>query len=404
LSWKRRANNMALATIKTVAVTGNQAVAEAFRQLNPDVMPAYPITPSTGIMESFTTFVSNGKVDTETILVESEHSAMSACIGAAAAGGRVATATSAQGLALMWEMLHIASGYRLPILMALVNRALSAPLNIHGDHSDGMGMRDCGWIQLFSENGQEAYDNTIMAYRIAEHKDVRLPIAVNMDGFIISHSIESMQYMTDEEVKKFVGDYIAVDPLLDIDNPKSIGALVLPDYYMEHKRAQHEAMSNVKRVVKDVSEEFAKVTGRKYDLFESYRLEDAEVVLVALNSAAGTIKDEVDRYRENGVKVGLLKPRLFRPFPYDEVGTALKNAKAICVMDRADSYGGYGPLFMEIASAMATQRGPVLFNKIYGLGGRDLMPLDVDKVIEETVEASKTGKARMMKEYITVRN
>jgi len=243
----------------------------------------------------------------------------------------------------MWEMLHIASGYRLPILMALVNRALSAPLNIHGDHSDGMGMRDCGWIQLFSENAQEAYDNTIMAYRIAEHKDVRLPIAVNMDGFIISHSIESMQFIPDADVKKFVGDYIAINSLLDLDNPKSIGALVLPDYYMEHKRAQHEAMVNAKKVIQDVSAEFAKLFGRKYDLFETYRLEDAEVVLVALNSAAGTIKDEVDRYREKGVKVGLLKPRVFRPFPYAEVGEALKNAKAVCVMDRADSYGGFGP-------------------------------------------------------------
>jgi pyruvate ferredoxin oxidoreductase alpha subunit len=305
----------------------------------------------------------------------------------------------------MWEMLHIASGYRLPILMALVNRALSAPLNIHGDHSDGMGMRDCSWIQLFSENAQEAYDNTIMAYRIAEHKDVRLPIAVNMDGFIISHSIESMRFMTDEDVKGFVGEYLAIDPLLDMDNPKSIGALVLPDYYMEHKRAQHEAMQNVKKVVADVSAEFAKLTGRKYELFETYRLEDADVVLVALNSAAGTIKDEVDRYRDKGVKAGLLKPRLFRPFPYEEVGAALKNAKAVCVMDRADSYGGFGPLHMEIASAVQPLRqGPVLFNKIYGLGGRDLMPADVDQVIDETVLVAKTGTVKTAKEYITVRN
>jgi pyruvate ferredoxin oxidoreductase alpha subunit len=392
-------------TTKTVAVTGNQAVAEALRQLNPDVMPGYPITPSTEIMQRFTEFVANGKVDTETILVESEHSAMSACIGASAAGGRVATATSSQGMALMWEMLHIASGYRLPILLELVNRALSAPLNIHGDHSDGMGARDCGWIQLFSENAQEAYDNTVMAYRIAEHVDVRLPIMVCMDGFIISHSIESMQYLPDDVVKKFVGEYKSIDPLLDIDHPKSIGALVLPDYYMEHKRAQHEAMLHVKKVVQDVSAEFAKISGRKYDLFETYRLEDAEVVIVALNSAAGTVKDEVDRYRDKGVKAGLLKPRVFRPFPYEEVGAALKNAKAVCVMDRADSYGGFGPMFMEIASAVYPYRqGPVLFNKIYGLGGRDLMPLDVDQVIDETIEVAKTGKVKLVKEYITVRN
>jgi len=396
---------MAVTTTKTVAVTGNQAVAEALRQLSPDVMPAYPITPSTEIMQRYSEFVSNGKVDTEMILVESEHSAMSAAIGASAAGGRVATATSSQGMALMWEMLNIASGYRLPILLSLVNRALSGPLNIHGDHSDGMGSRDTGWIQLYSENAQEAYDNTIMAYRIAEHVDVRLPIMVCMDGFIISHSIESMQFLPDDAVKKFIGEYKAIDPLLDMDNPKSIGALVLPDYYMEHKRAQHEAMIKAKQVVQDVSAEFAKLFGRKYELFETYRLEDAEVVLVALNSAAGTIKDEVDRYRDKGIKAGLLKPRMFRPFPYEEVGAALKNAKAVCVMDRADSYGGNGPLFMEIASAVYPHRqGPVLFNKIYGLGGRDLMPLDIDQVIDEAVEVAKTGTVKLVKEYITVRN
>jgi pyruvate ferredoxin oxidoreductase alpha subunit len=213
-----------------------------------------------------------------------------------------------------------------------------------------------------------------------------------------------MQFIADEDVKKFVGDYIAIDPLLDIDNPKSIGALVLTDYYMEHKRAQHEAMINAKKVIQDVSNEFAKLFGRKYELFETYRLADAEVVLVALNSAAGTIKDEVDRYREKGVKAGLLKPRVFRPFPYEEVGAALKNAKAICVMDRADSYGGYGPLFMEIASAVYPHRGPLMFDKIYGLGGRDLMPHDVDQVIDETIEVAKTGKVKMLKDYMTVRS
>jgi pyruvate ferredoxin oxidoreductase alpha subunit len=268
-----------------------------------------------------------------------------------------------------------------------------------------MGARDTGWIQLYSENAQEAYDNTIMAYRIAEHKDVRLPIMVCMDGFITSHSIESMQFIPDVEVKNFAGDYIAINPLLDIDNPKSIGALVLTDYFMEHKRAQHEAMVNAKKIIQSVSQEFAKLFGRTYELFESYRLEDAEVVLVALNSAAGTIKDEVDRYREKGVKVGLLKPRVFRPFPYEEVGAALKNAKAVCVMDRADSYGGHGPLFMEIASAVyPVRQGPLMFSKIYGLGGRDLMPLDVDQVIDETIEVARTGKVKMIKEYITVRN
>lgn len=391
---------------KTVAVTGNTAVAEAFRQINPDVMGAYPITPSTEIMQQYTSFVSNGKVDTEIVLVESEHSAMSACIGASAAGGRVATATSAQGLALMWEMLHIASGYRLPIVLACANRALSAPLNIHGDHSDGMGARDCGWIQLYSENAQEAYDQTIMAFKIAEHLDVRLPLMVGLDGFITSHSIMTMQYLPDDVVKKFVGPYKAVEPLLDIDHPKSLGALVLTDFYIEFKRAEHEAMIQAKRVVQDVYAEFTKLTGRKYEMFESYRLEDAEVVLVAMSSAAGTAKDQVDVYREKGVKAGLLKLRVFRPFPYEEVGAALKNAKAVCVMDRADSYGGYGPTFMEIASALSPYRqgGPVLFNKIYGLGGRDLMPKDVDQVLDEAIEVAKTGKVKLIKDYMTVRN
>jgi pyruvate ferredoxin oxidoreductase alpha subunit len=396
---------MGVTTTKTVAVTGNTAVAEALRQLNPDVMAAYPITPSTELMMQYTTFVSNGLVNTEVVLVESEHSAMSACIGAAAAGGRVATATSSQGLALMWEMLHIASGFRFPILLAVVNRALSGPINIHGDHSDGMGSRDCGWIQLYSENAQEAYDNTVMAFRIGEHTDVRLPIMVGMDGFITSHSIMTMKYLPDDVVKKFVGEYKAMEPLLDIDHPRSYGALALTDYYIEHKRAEHEAMLKAKKVVQDVFAEFSQISGRKYDMFESYRLEDAEVVVIAVSSAAGTAKDEIDKYREKGVKAGLLKIRVFRPFPYEEVGAALKNAKAVCVMDRADSYGGYGPLYLEIAAAVQPYRqGPVLFNKVYGLGGRDLMPHDVDQVIDEGIEVAKTGKVTLVKDYITVRN
>jgi pyruvate ferredoxin oxidoreductase alpha subunit len=268
-----------------------------------------------------------------------------------------------------------------------------------------MGARDCGWIQLYSENAQEAYDNTVMAFRIAEHTDVRLPIMVGLDGFITSHSIMTMQYLPDDVVKNFVGPYKAMEPLLDLDHPRSYGALVLTDYYIEHKRAEHEAMLKAKKVVLDVFAEFGKISGRKYDMFESYRLEDADVVVIAISSAAGTIKDEIDRYREKGVKAGLLKPRVFRPFPYEEVGAALKNAKAVCVMDRADSYGGYGPLFMEIASAVQPYRqGPVLFNKIYGLGGRDLMPNDVKQVIDETIEVAKTGKVTLVKDYMTVRN
>ncbi|MBI5640347.1 MAG: pyruvate ferredoxin oxidoreductase [Nitrospirae bacterium] len=389
---------------KVVAVTGNEAVANALRQVNPDVCGIYPITPQTDMMQRYASFISNGKVDTEAILVESEHSSMSACIGASAAGGRVVTATSSQGLALMWEMLHIASGDRLPIIMPVVNRALSAPLNIHGDHSDAMGARDTGWIQIWSENAQEAYDNTVQSFRVGEHMDIRLPVMVCLDGFIISHSIERMEYLEDAEVKKFVGEFKNLFPLLDLDKPKSYGPLILTDLYHEYKRAQHEVMTKVKDVVLDVAKDFEKLSGRKYGLFETYRLEDAEIALVILNSAAGTSKDVVDEFRNKGIKAGLLKPRLFRPFPYEEVAEALGNTKAVCVMDRADSFGGYGPLFMEVSSALYhLKERPLLINKIYGLGGRDYMPSHAELVLNELAEIAKSGKIRTYKEYIGVR-
>ena len=389
---------------RIVAVTGNEAVAEALRQTNPDVCAAYPITPATDLMQRFASFVANGQVDTELILVESEHSAMSACIGAAAGGGRVATATSSQGLALMWEMLYIAAGTRLPIIMPVVNRSLSAPLNIHGDHSDAMGARDSGWIQLWSENVQEAYDNTIQAFKIGEHMDIRLPVMVCLDGFIISHSIERAEYLEDSEVKNFVGEYKTLNPLLDIDNPKSYGPLILPDLFHEYNRAQHEVTTKVKDVVLDIAKEFEKISGRKYGLFETYRLEDAEIALVILNSAAGTSKDVVDEFRDRGIKAGLLKPRLFRPFPYEEVADALKHLKAICVMDRADSSGGYGPVFLEVSSALYhVKKRPRMINKIYGLGGRDYLPQHAEQVLEELVEITKTDNVRTIKEYIGVR-
>lgn len=390
---------------KIVAVTGNEAVAYAFRQVNPDVCAAYPITPSTDIMQRFTSYVANGQVKTEMVLVESEHSAMSACVGAAAAGARIINATSSQGLALMWEILFIASGTRLPIVLALVNRALSAPLNIHGDHSDGMGARDTGWIQLWSENAQEAYDNTIQAFRIAEHMDIRLPIMVNLDGFIISHSIERMEYLGDDEVKDFVGEYKAVNPLLDIKNPMSYGPLILTDYYMEFRRAHYEVMTKVPQVVLDVGKDFEKMSGRKYGLFETYRLDDAEIALVILSSAAGTSKDVIDEFRDRGIKAGLLKPRLYRPFPYEQIGEALKHLKAVCIMDRADAFGGsYGPLFMDIASSVYHYKErPVLINKIYGLGGRDYLPEHAETVLNELVDIANTGTVRTPREYIAVR-
>ncbi len=387
-----------------VAVTGNEAVANALRQADPDVCAAYPITPATDMMQRFAGFVSNGQVDTEFIPVESEHSAMSAAIGAAAGGGRVITATSSQGLALMWEMLFIASGTNLPIIMPVVNRALSAPLNIHGDHSDAMGARDSGWIQLWSENAQEAYDNTIQAFRIGEHPELRLPVMVNLDGFIISHSIERMEYLEDKDVKTFIGEYKPLYPLLDLDHPKSFGPLILPDLYMEYKRLQHEIMSKAKNIVLSVGRDFEKLSGRSYGLFESYRLDDAEVALVIMGSAAGTSKDVVDGMREKGVKAGLLKPRLFRPFPYEEVADALKGLKAVAVMDRADSFGGYGPLFMEICSALyPLKTRPVAINKIYGLGGRDYLPLHGEETFMELAGIAKGEGVKTIKEYIGVR-
>ncbi len=390
---------------KVVAVTGNEAVANAFRQIEPDVCAAYPITPQTELMQRFASFVSDGKVKTELILVESEHSALSACVGAAAAGGRVATATSSQGLALMWEILFITSGMRLPVVMAVVNRALSAPINIHCDHSDAMGARDSGWIQLWSENAQEAYDNAIQAFRIAEHMDIRLPVMVCYDGFIISHSIERIEYLDDDIVKNFVGEYKPLYPLLDIENPKSYGPLILTDLYMEVRRAHAEVYKKVPQVVLKVAEEFEKISGRKYGLFETYRLEDAEIGLVVLNSAAGTAKDVVDEYRDKGIKVGLIKPRLFRPFPYGEIGDALKHLKAVCVLDRADAFGGsFGPLYLDIATSLYPYSiKPALINRIYGLGGRDFMPEHVAYVIEELKKIVETGKVESFKEYIGVR-
>lgn len=391
--------------VKVAAVTGNEAVANAFRQIDPDVCAAYPITPQTDMMQRFSSFVSDGEVGTEMILVESEHSALSACIGASAAGGRVVTATCGPGLALMWEMLFIASGMRLPIVMPVVNRSLSAPLNIHCDHSDAMGARDSGWIQLWSENAQEAYDNTIQAFRIAEHLDIRLPVMVCLDGFIISHSIGRIEYLEDDEVKQFVGEYKPLNPLLDIEHPTSYGPLILPDFYMEYRRAHAEVMSKVPEVVLNVTKEFEKLSGRKYGFFENYRLNDAEIGLVILNSAAGTSKDVIDEFRERGIKAGLLKPRLYRPFPYKEIGNALKHLKAVCVLDRADAFGGsYGPLFIDILSSLYFHtKKPILINKIYGLGGRDYLPEHAELVMNELVEIAKSGKVKSVIEYIGVR-
>ena len=366
-------------------LSGNEAVAEALRQINPDVFPAFPITPSTEIPQYFASFVANGKVDTEFIPVESEHSSMSAAIGASAAGARALTATSSCGLAFMWEELYIATSNRLPLALALVNRALSGPININCDHSDSMGARDSGWIQIYAENNQEAYDNMVQAFRISEHKDVKLPIMICQDGFITSHAVENIELLEDEEVRSFVGEYEPENYLLNPDCPMAVGPYSVTDYYMEAKRNQAEGMRHVEQVVLDTAKEFAELSGREYGLFEAYRLEDAERAVVMIGSAAGTTKDAIDRLREKGEKVGLLKIRLYRPFPADAIAEALKNVKAVAVMDRAEGYSNHGgPLGADVMAALFRARSTALAtNIIYGLGGRDVRVEDMEQVFED---------------------
>ena len=386
-------------------LSGNEATAIAMKQINPDVVAAFPITPSTEIPQYFSTFVSNGEVDTEFVAVESEHSAMSATIGAEAAGARAMTATSANGLSLMWEMIYIASSLRLPIVMALVNRAVSGPLNIHNDHSDAMGVRDSGWIMLFSENNQEAYDNMLMAHRIAEHKDVQLPVMVCQDGFITSHSIENIELENDEEVKKFVGQYKPEHYLLNDKEPIAIGPLDLQAYLFEHKAQQAEAMKNAKKVIKEVAKEFEKWTGRKYEFFEKYKLDDAEIAIVCMNSTAGTTKAVVDELREKGVKAGLLKLRMFRPFPAEEIAEALQGLKAVAILDKADSLNSAGgALFEDVTSAMYVNKKQVpMVNYIYGIGGRDTTTMQIESVYNDLQEIVKTGETGNPYRYLGLR-
>ena len=386
-------------------LSGNEAAAIAMKQINPDVVAAFPITPSTEIPQYFSTFVSNGQVDTEFVAVESEHSAMSACIGAESAGARAMTATSANGLSLMWEMVYIASSLRLPIVMSLVNRAVSGPLNIHNDHSDAMGVRDAGWIMLFSENNQEAYDNLLMAHRIAEHKDVLLPLMVCQDGFITSHSIENIELLEDDKAKKFVGKYNPEHYLLNNKAPIAVGPLDLQAYLFEHKYQQAEAMRNAKKVILEVSEEFEKLTGRKYSFFEEYKMEDAELVVVCMNSTAGTTKAVVDDLRNKGVKAGLLKIRVFRPFPASEIANALSKAKAVAVLDKADSLNGAGgALFEDVVSGMYVNNKNVpVVNYVYGIGGRDTTTKDIEGVYNDLQKIAYTGNIDNPYKYLGLR-
>ena len=377
-----------------IALTGGAATAEALRQINPDVMPVYPITPQTPIVEAFAKFQANKKVSTEIITVESEHSAISACVGSSAAGARTVTATSSQGLALMNEILYIASGLRLPILMIISSRALSAPINIHGDHSDVMGARDTGWIQIFSENVQEIYDNTIIGMKLAEKAE--LPAMAIMDGFITSHCVEDLKILPDEKVKKFTGTYKPEKYLLDIKNPVTFGPVGLPNSYFEFKIDQEKAMQKAKGHYKKIAADFKKISERSYKLFEEYKTKDAEHIIVVAGSTAGTAKEAVDKLRDQGKKVGILKIKLFRPFPYKEIAQALSNTENVAVLDRAMSFGSVAPLYSEIISSLFSNKLQVA-SYVYGLGGRDIFVKDIEKVFEDLMEGDISGEVKYLR-------
>ena len=387
-------------------MSGNEAVAHAIKQVEPDVMPAFPITPSTELPQFVSNFIANGEINTEFIPVESEHSSMSAAIGASAAGARALTATSSCGLALMWEVLYVAASNRLPICMAVVNRALSGPLNINSEHSDSMGARDSGWLQIYAENNQEAYDNFIQAYRISEHKDVLLPIMICQDGFITSHAVENITLEDTELVKKFVGEYDPEHYLLNPEEVMAVGPYAVSNYCMEAKKAQAEAMIRAKQVILDVAKEFGELTGRKYGLFEEYKLRDAEYAIVAIGSACGTIIDAVDKLRKKGIKVGLLKVRVFRPFPGKEMAKALKKCKAVAILDRCESYSANGgPLGSELEAAFYRNKNvSEVINYVYGLSGRDLTVEQVENVYDELAEAAEHGAKNEKYRYIGLRD
>ena len=382
-------------TSGTVAVTGNEAVAEAMRQINPDVVCAYPITPQTEVVQLYAQMVADGKVDSEFVTVESEHSAMSAVIGSAAGGARTMTATSSQGYALMWELLFVASSYRLPIVMTTVNRALSGPINIHCDHSDTMGGRDTGWIQIYGEDHQQAYDNCIQSIRIAEHMDVRTPTMHMYDGYVISGAIGPLEMLPDEKVKDFIGPYRAINPLLDVERPVTVGPFDgLHGWYFEHKVSQNRAMDRAFKVIQDVAAEYAELGGRHYGLMDPYRLEDAEIAIVVIGSTAGTTRMVVDKLRAKGVKAGMVRVRVFRPFPAAAFAKALEHVKVVGVMDRADSFGAQGgPVFLEIRAALYdNEPRPQVLPFIYGLGGRDIYPDNIEQAFAVLDQAARSKK------------
>lgn len=386
-------------------MSGNEAVSFAIRQINPDVMPAFPITPSTEIPQMVSTYIANGEIDIEFVPVESEHSAMSAAIGSEAAGARTLTATSSAGLALMWEELLLAASNRMPIALALVNRTLSGPININCDHSDGMGARDTGWIQIYAENNQEAYDNFIQAYPIAESAGVHLPIMICQDGFITSHAVENIELLEDEEVKNFVGEYEPEEFLLNPGKPIAVGPYSVTSYAMEAKKNQEIALENAKDAVLKVAKEFKKISGRSYGLFEEYKTKDADYIMLLIGSAAGTAKQAVDDLRAKGKKVGVIKLRLFRPFPADELATALKGAKAVAIMDRTESYNGNGgPLGSEVTAGLFRNKVMIdTVNYIYGLAGRDFTVQEVYDIFTDLEDHIENGTKLEQFKYIGLR-
>lgn len=386
-------------------MSGNEAVAFAIKQVNPDVMPAFPITPSTEIPQLVSNYIANGQMDTEFIPVESEHSSMSATIGAEAAGARSLTATSSCGLALMWEELLVAASNRMPCALALVNRTLSGPININCDHSDSMGARDTGWIQIYAETNQEAYDNFIQAYPIAEDPRVHLPIMICQDGFITSHAVQNIELNEDDAVKEFVGEYHPEEYLLKADCPMAMGPYAVSNYSMEAKKAQLEAMKNSKEVIKEVAQKYKEKFGRGFELFEEYRTEDADYIMLIMGSAAGTAKQAVDDLREKGIKVGVLKLRVFRPFPAEEIVEAVKHCKALAIMDRVESYNGHGgPLASEVCAGL--YRSKTFIETVcytYGLAGRDFTVNDVYDIFTELDEVVNKNKEVIQHKYINLR-
>lgn len=389
--------------MKTIAKTGNEAMAYAMKQINPDVVAAYPITPATEIVQIFSNYVADGEVDTEFVAVESEHSALSACVGASLAGGRVMTSTASQGLALMHEILYIAAGNRLPIVIALVNRSLSAPINIHCDHSDTMGSREAGWMQLYCANSQEAYDSLIIALKVAEQTAV--PAIVSTDAFIISHAMERLEVLEDAQVQQFIGEYKPRFSALDLENPKTFGPLDLQDYFFEHKRAQIDDFSKVLGTYNKVAQEYAELSGRYYPALEEYKTDDADVAIFTAGSTADTAKEVVDGLREQGRNVGLVRMRMWRPLPVEEIKAALGKFKAVAVMDRSDTMADFGgPVFLETRGILYdAKEKPLLTDYVYGLGGRNIEISDILRVYDEIEQVAKQGKIDKLITYLGVR-